>query len=69
MRQPFGVTARLLQAFEYQIQRGFLLALAEYGQADVRVSGDQLGVSARKSHVPCRIVAVRQFVGDLGLGR
>ncbi|MDD5324782.1 MAG: putative toxin-antitoxin system toxin component, PIN family [Polaromonas sp.] len=44
----------------------FLLAMAEGGQADVLVSGDKRGVLALKSHGPCRIVTVRQFVLELG---
>ena len=47
----------------------FLLAMADGGQADVLVSGDKRGVLALKNHGPCRIVTVRQFVDELGLGR
>jgi putative PIN family toxin of toxin-antitoxin system len=45
----------------------FLLAMAEGGGANVLVSGDRRGVLTLKSHGPCRIVTVRDFVSELGL--
>ncbi len=44
----------------------FLLAMAQGGQADTLVSGDKRGVLDLKTHGPCRIVTVRQFLEDAG---